>query len=284
MKALLSTILFLPFRSAFVATNQPRHRESESSLPTFRQPTSGEKIGHMGVPEHLKHLAVGDTVVAVMGESKIIVVERLSSQAPIFIARNLVSPELCHHIQATVKHMEQGRTESGDNNRFRPASLVGWLSNQNDALVGNLAETVHSIFLPNQSYRLRFVEDMQVVQYQPGGEYLLHHDDKDRMLTVLYYLNGVGATWFPLCDYPTQCASRIDALKLANDMVPETEGVLVSSSTNARIQIGQGDAIAFYNYLEDGSTDWNMIHAGMPAIGEKWIANHWFHRVPYDGI
>lgn len=45
--------------------------------------------------------------------------------------------------------------------------------------------------------------------------------------------------------------------------------------------IDQGDALVFYNYLDDGSArlDWRSLHSGLPTTeedGEKWIANHWF--------
>jgi hypothetical protein len=44
------------------------------------------------------------------------------------------------------------------------------------------------------------VEDLQVLDYAPGGEYVFHHDGAPRVLTILYYLNGIGETWFPLAD------------------------------------------------------------------------------------
>jgi hypothetical protein len=237
----------------------------------------------MGVPESLKRLEVGGKI-SIMDESSVTTVERLSARPPVFIARNLLSTDDCLHIQTTVSDMEQGRTSSGHDLFIRPGSQVGWISNQEDPVVGKLGEKVHSIFLPGQIYNPLFVEDLQVVKYTPGGEYLLHHDDKQRILTVLYYVNGVGSTWFPLCDVPTQYTSRLEAIQIANDMMPSKQGILVSSATDAPIRIGQGDAIAFYNYFEDGTLDWNAIHAGMPGTEEKWVANHWFHRVPYGGL
>jgi hypothetical protein len=49
------------------------------------------------------------------------------------------------------------------------------------------------------------VEDLQVLQYGIGGEFVLHHDGEPRVLTVIYYLNGVGGTWFPLARTTTNC-------------------------------------------------------------------------------
>jgi len=46
-------------------------------------------------------------------------------------------------------------------------------------------------------------------------------------------------------------------------------------------RIRRGDAVAFYNYKDDGSgrLDWRALHTGLPTTeedGVKWIANHWF--------
>jgi 2OG-Fe(II) oxygenase superfamily len=278
----LACIAF-PFRAlAFVSSSQNQKRYYQSAVHMLSE-ISATTQGHMGVPEPLKRLEVAGTI-SIMGESTVTIVERLSVRPPVFIARNLLSSDDCLHIQTTVTDMEQGKTSSGNDLLFRPGSRVGWLSNQEDPVVGKLGEKVHSIFLPGQIYNPLFVEDLQVVKYAPGGEYLLHHDDKQRILTVLYYVNGVGSTWFPLCDYPTQYTSRLDAIQIANDMMPSKQGIMVSSATGAHVRIGQGDAIVFYNYFEDGTLDWNAIHAGLPGTEEKWVANHWFHRVPYGGL
>ena len=41
----------------------------------------------------------------------------------------------------------------------------------------------------------------------------------------------------------------------------------------------KGDAVAFYNYLDDGSAqvDRLSLHAGLPAPGEKSVAALWYH-------
>jgi hypothetical protein len=285
MKALpflVSIIGCRVFTLAFVALPQ-NQRPCWCSAIQVESDTSTTTLGHLGVPEPLRLLEVGGKI-SITDESGGTVVERFSARSPVFIARNILSPEECLHIQTSVTDMERGKTISGDHLIHRVGCQVGWLSNYDDHLVGKLAEKAHSIFLPGQIYNPIFVESLQVVQYEPGGEYLLHHDGKYRMLTVLYYINGVGSTWFPLSDHPTQFTSRVDAIKHANDMMPSTQGILVSAAADASIHICQGDAIAFYNYFEDGTADWNAIHAGMPGTEEKWVANHWFHRVPYGGL
>jgi prolyl 4-hydroxylase len=51
---------------------------------------------------------------------------------------------------------------------------------------------------------------------------------------------------------------------------------------------GKGNAILFYNILEDGNVDDLALHAALPVgQGEKWLANVWiwdpqFSRSPGD--
>jgi hypothetical protein len=139
------------------------------------------------------------------------------------------------------------------------------------------------------------------VQYTSvGGEYVLHQDGNQRLLTVLYYLEGVGETWFPLarvCDHDSTSTKsrpthRLQALQQTKTCVPGRDGLLLSadhkedmivSADHHTVRIQKGDTIAFYNYLEDGTMDWTAIHAGLPTTTtrQKWIANHWFHFVPF---
>ena len=87
--------------------------------------------------------------------------------------------------------------------------------------------------------------------------------------------------------------NKAQAFKIGKGFQPGKEGLLVkgySSSSNNESQndmnphityIKKGDAIAFYNYKNDGSgqLDWRALHTGLPTTesdGVKWIANHWF--------
>ena len=170
-----------------------------------------------------------------------------------------------------------------------------------------LAQSIHKVFLPFEPELFLFdgktvtnanhrgaggrsgVEELQVVRYDFNGEFRLHHDGDYRILTVLYYLNGVSGTWFPLADHPHRFVTRNEALQQAAittntaTMTPTAiqDGLTVSSSSHTGSIQQPGDAIAFYNYYQDGTVDWNAIHAGLPTnTSEKWIATHWYHHVP----
>lgn len=93
--------------------------------------------------------------------------------------------------------------------------------------------------------------------------------------------------------------NKAEALKLGKGFIPGKQGLLFKGDTKATSQgdgkhvpkeeaddpnvlwIKKGDAIAFYNYKNDGSGqfDWRSLHTGLPTSQEdglKWIANHWF--------
>lgn len=128
-----------------------------------------------------------------------------------------------------------------------------------------------------------------------------------------FLVNGVGGTWFPLARTSEdlrsdpcknmdqdemnqafarqrQAQNKAEALQIGQDFEPGKHGLLVKGSLlksddredNPHVAwINRGDALAFYNYLDDGSArlDWRALHTGLPTQpedGVKWIANHWF--------
>jgi hypothetical protein len=184
---------------------------------------------------------------------------------------------------------------------------VAWNKiNQNDGITRAMAR----IFLsPNVlSHPRSGVEDLQVLEYQQGGEFILHHDGVPRVLTIIYYLNGIAGTWFPLADADGDDKNKKDddeatlsstttsspplnkgqALDLCEPLEPGQNGVLVVGASSPpshhtdsahRVAVHPGDALAFFNYCPDGRINWKAIHAGLPVEegdDAKWIANHWF--------
>ena len=119
-------------------------------------------------------------------------------------------------------------------------------------------------------------ENMQCLKYAPGGEYLPHYDADERvprMLTVILYLNGEGETWFPLA---LQEACDAQALENAGPppqatLAAAVYGQLDPGHHGLLLRPGKGDAVAFYNLLNDGSRqlDPRSLHAGLPALAES---------------
>lgn len=285
-------------------------------------------------------------------------IERASETPNIFLLRNFLTSPECQQIQSMARHNNNSqRSPAGTisrerDERARKNCLVAWLPSLPSPYASNRVENSHEIYGENATYSdlipnlvasasnillspsilsnpTAGVEDLQVLEYGPGGEFVLHHDGESRILTVLYYLNGIGGTWFPLADVAVDDAdtnerrtkswsmpkNRKDALDLIErrNMTPGKNGLLIRGRTTGAsgektvhdaleamdgdsdnehvIEINAGDAIAFYNYLDDGSGmfDWRSIHCGLPTSEEdhaknKWIANHWFRLNYLDGI
>jgi prolyl 4-hydroxylase len=113
-------------------------------------------------------------------------------------------------------------------------------------------------------------EPIQVLHYEPGGEYKPHFDYFDpahpgnkevlaqggqRIATLIMYLNDVtrgGSTVFP---------------EIGLDVLPR-----------------KGNAVYFAYCDEAGALDARTLHGGSPVgSGEKWIATKWFRQQPYVG-
>ena len=265
---------------------------------------------------------------------KTIEIRKLSQRPPLFLLKQILSEQDCNYLHAfsnpndgdtsnsTTAQWETADTNRGgrDSNSHRVKSKVAWLSNQLHRGLGELARSVQQIFLPFEPFDVfddmptpkddnslstttnnggggnRCVEQLQLVQYEPSGQYKLHHDSVLRLVTALYYVNGVSETYFPLADYGRRMRGYGEAMYVGTQICKDMEGneggdvgngsstvsrgVLVSSNPNSTTRIEKGDAIVFYNYFQDGSMEWNALHAGLPAPSTKLIATHWYHHVP----
>jgi prolyl 4-hydroxylase len=113
-------------------------------------------------------------------------------------------------------------------------------------------------------------EPLQILHYEPGGEYRPHFDYFDpaqpgneqvlaqggqRVATLVMYLNDVeagGATTFPA---------------VGLEVLPR-----------------KGSAVFFAYTTDQGELDARSLHGGSPVTaGEKWIATKWFRQHRYGG-
>jgi prolyl 4-hydroxylase len=104
------------------------------------------------------------------------------------------------------------------------------------------------------------VEDIQVVHYVNGQKYDSHHDwgvsgyHESRYITMLMYLTDQADP----------------------DAGGETSFPKAGSGGGIKVAPVKGDAVLFYNLLEDGNGDDLSLHAALPVWrGEKWLANFW---------
>ena len=279
--------------------------------------------GILGPPEPLESLDVGQSVNAFRSltskrstsNKHDFIIQRLSHSPHIFLLHNFLSPEECANIQhiATVNGMAQAQTVSENDRSSRKYCQVAWLNSHHYADINDLVTSTINIFLSKhvKSHPMAGVEDLQVLKYSTGGEFIHHHDGEPRIMTVVYYLNGIAGTWFPLATFDRNSIqdserqsikrprSKRHALELANNLHPGKDGLLVSHTANSNnevqtelphsVKANPGDAVVFYNYLDDGSgqLDWNSLHCGLPTQegdGPKWIANHWYRLNNLESI
>ena len=254
-------------------------------------------LHHMGISKELDELQLGQSIlkkVNMMQEKEIEIV-KIGQQTPIFHLKGILSKEECEYIQQISlenETFEKAVTRlGGDDNEKRLNCEVAWLSNFKYEPIATLADSVQSIFLPFEPspLELDYLEEMQVVKYDTNGEFKLHHDGARRILTVIYYINGISETWFPLADHGKRIHTYDEAMETISkiieskdDQIYANEGVLATSKQNGETppMIQSGDAIAFYNYFQDASVDFNAMHAGLPCESTKWIGTHWYHHVP----
>lgn len=239
-------------------------------------------------------------------------VNRIAQNSDVFLLKGFLTEWECEAIMDEAKHHYDGgmtRAMSQDDNttQSRTKCNVAWLGDSRlGGICGMIGEAIEDTFISGETKDapLSKRSDLQVLNYQHGGKFVLHHDDHDRMLTVITYLNGVGETWMPLVDVVGDNNSNHDeedkcdqekcrfgclaeAIQEVNDneMSPGSVGILVSGSIkdcakdsqvnqsedqNIKnphiVSVDQGDAIAFYSYQgNEGKKDWRSIHAGLPV-------------------
>ena len=245
--------------------------------------------GALGAPAHLDGLQKGPYELSVSrtdaldGSEVAFGVQKLATTPACFHLRGILSPAECDHLikKADAQSMQKAVTAGG---ATRSGCEVAWLKVEQDPVASELSAVVAELLLTEQVRdasgwgRGGGFENLQVLKYSEGGEFKLHHDANEetpRTLTVLLYLNGKGETWFPLATEqqppPANPRNRQAALAACAGLIPGRDGLLVGPS--------KGDAVAFYNFVDDGSgsLERRAFHAGMPATEEKSVAALWYH-------
>lgn len=246
-------------------------------------------------------------------------IKRLARNSDVFLLKGALTPNECEAIIGEAKEnttMVKALSDDSEiNDESRYKCKVAKLDDESlGGFCGDIGDVAGGAFIKKEVGGAPDTKrsDLNVMHYAEGGQFVLHHDGKDRMLTVIYYLNGVAGTWFPLVDVSDHTINtsedKIKCFEQAMDelikgKLPGKDGLLISGdesicggdqSNPHVVHVGRGDAIAFYSYQSlptdssesefVGYRDWRAIHAGMPVqntnnAGEegKWIATHWYH-------
>ncbi len=209
-------------------------------------------------------------------------VSRLAYDSDVFLLKNFLTPFECEAIVHEAKYNynneepEEGEKDgdvkqknredkkkdkkskggmtvavtNDENKQSRSNCSVAWMGDARIfGLCKMIGEAVTETFVTDGAQKSLNSKrsDMQVLHYGNGGQFVLHHDGFDRILTVICYLNGVGETWLPLVGIEQkqkqgQCQNDglgrvgFDSLDEAvreveeNNMRPGRNGVLLSGS------------------------------------------------------
>jgi hypothetical protein len=149
-------------------------------------------------------------------------------QSTCILASKFSSVLDCDEImQAAAREMNPAETTEGDGNILRRHCRVAWLDHDTGIpLIKTMGRTTGNLLLTDdvKGCPKAGCEKLQVLHYfDTGGEFVLHHDGVGRVLTVIYYLNGVAGTWFPLADKMLTPIpqNRDEALRYAQDCIPD---------------------------------------------------------------
>jgi prolyl 4-hydroxylase len=184
---------------------------------------------------------------------------------------NLLAPEECDELielsrgKVARSSVVNAATGSYDVHPHRTSEGTHFARGENELIRRIEARIADLVQLPVERG-----EPLQILHYQPGGEYKPHFDYFDpalpgneavlkhggqRIATLVMYLNDVeagGSTVFP---------------EVGLDVLPR-----------------RGHAVYFAYTTEEGQLDKRSLHGGSPvSAGEKWIATKWFRQRTYGG-
>jgi prolyl 4-hydroxylase len=251
-----------PPPSPVQAVAPPAQFAAQPAAATTAQPQAAEPSLSAQLVTMPNTIATGDRAIQML----------FALAAPrIVLFGNLLAPEECDELIELSRHklarssVVNNETGSYDVHPHRTSSGTHFARGEN-ALVRRIETRIAELV----QFPLEHGEPIQILHYQPGGEYKPHFDYFDprhpgneqvlqqggqRIATLIMYLNDVeagGSTTFP---------------EVGVDILPR-----------------RGNAVYFAYCSETGTLDPRSLHGGSPVgAGEKWIATKWFRQGPYVG-
>lgn len=192
--------------------------------------------------------------------------EVVSLEPRAFVIENFLSDfevnEIIKHARPRLHHSSVGDVDTGAFESDTRTSTNTWISRTHSAITETLFLRASDLLQIDEVLLTRHknAEDMQVVHYTKGQRYDSHHDwgvsgyPESRFITLLLYLTDMDDS----------------------DAGGETSFPKAAGGKGFKIHPGKGNAVLFYNLLEDGNGDDLALHAALPVNkGEKWLANFW---------
>ena len=192
---------------------------------------------------------------------------RKVSDAPeIYVADNFLTDNECAHIidKARPTLARSTVVDSGSSKGVvdtSRTSLGTFLSDSNDVVIKRLRNKIETITLiPSRNG-----EGIQVLNYKVGAEYKPHFDFfNPKTKGGSYHLNRGGQR-------VATCLFYLNT--------PDQGGETVFPKAPLRVRAIKNRAVLFYNVRDNGTTDPNSLHGGLPVLaGEKWIATLWLRE------
>ena len=183
-------------------------------------------------------------------------VEVLSRSPLIVLYHDFLSEKECHWLMEEARPQLARSTVVGDTasgskvDRARTSEGMYFYNTQKGSVLDQLEKRIADVtMLPRENG-----ENIQVLHYLPGQEYLHFDRGGQRIATFIMYLyttEAGGETIFP----------RLDI----------------------KVKPVRGNALLFYNCDAHGVVDTRTLHGGAPVIGgEKWIATRWLRQGRFE--
>ena len=158
----------------------------------------------IGAPLPLVELPLGVEVPAYRSHTHEFTAERLANSPAAFLLRGFLTNDECSALMSAAEEsgtFHSAETSGGTSARQKcDIALLG----MDCPVVATLTRDAARLLLEPEARMApgSGCEDVHVLKYGAGGQFLPHYDavSLPRVLTILYYLNGVGATWFPIAD------------------------------------------------------------------------------------
>ena len=241
----------------------------------------------------MAHSSMGDVVSAASSvDDGALEMECISERPLIFVVKNILTTNECRIIAERAEPLLlMSHVMGGDGNAtvgsYR-SSRNAWLP-ANDAVLPRLQQRLAALLRVDEKILGQKLEELQVVKYDDGGQFLPHHDSsgfQTRIATALLFLNTVdegsgGETYFPFAPATRQSNDAIFNSKTTEESIRDALASISDGSavTGLRVRPVAGTCLLFFNHLlrDGGYLDTAAVHAGLPvALGSsKLIANYW---------
>jgi len=235
-------------------------------------PIGSSALPPLGAPPELAAIPIGIDELRNRSDGRSFVVRRLSARPLIFHLKSFLTQDECDALISAAKRKGLHKADTTMRKPYRISCDVSTVGASEEPAAAAAESDIVRTLLSKEATSLPGggSEDLHVLRYQPGGMYKPHYDAEanPRYLTVLYYLNNKGATWFPFADsaaFGDRMPTKVDVAPLK----PDVDGLTMTPAS-------AGDALAFYNFDAEGAMERLALHAGMPAKDTKWIGSHFF--------